>query len=105
MNVKLRVFDPAEFLDDEETIAHYLADAAADENPDAFLEALGDVARARGMSDIARRTGLGRQNLYRALSPGANPSYHTLRKVMAALGVAFTTQTTKPAATQGTAHA
>lgn len=84
----LRDFDPANYLADDETIAHYLADAAAD--PDAFLQALGDVARARGIGAIAKETGLARTNLYRVLAPGANPSYLTLRRVMDALGVSLT---------------
>lgn len=87
---KYRDFDAANYLKDDETIAHYLADAAAEEDPDAFLEALGDVARARGITEISRETGLARTNLYRVLAPGANPSYHTLRKVMNALGVSLT---------------
>lgn len=87
---KLRDFDPANYLTDDETIAHYLADAAQDADPDAFLQALGDVARARGIGTIAKESGLARTNLYRVLAPGANPSYHTLRRVMDALGVSFT---------------
>lgn len=86
---KLRDFDPATYLTDDETIAHYLAEAAHEEDPDAFLQALGDVARARGIGEIAKQTGLARTNLYRVLAPGANPSYHTLRRVMDALGVSF----------------
>ncbi|AMG38473.1 MULTISPECIES: addiction module antidote protein [Achromobacter] len=87
---QLRDFDPANYLTDDETIAHYLADAAADTDPDAFLQALGDVARARGIGAIAKETGLARTNLYRVLAPGANPSYLTLRRVMDALGVSLT---------------
>ncbi|AZG08842.1 putative addiction module antidote protein [Pigmentiphaga sp. H8] len=86
----LREFDPANYLVDDETIAHYLAAAAREEDPDAFLQALGDVARARGIGTIAKQTGLARTNLYRVLAPGANPSYHTLRRVMDALGVSLT---------------
>lgn len=97
MTIKVRDFDPSEFLDNEAVIAHYLADAAADSDPDAFLEALGDVAKARGMTELSKKTGLGRQNLYRTLAPGANPSYLTLRKVMDAMGIAFTTQSKPPA--------
>jgi len=83
-------FDAAEFLRDEASIACFLAEAAGDANPDVFLAALAAVARARGMSDIARKAGLGRQSLYKALAPGANPHYLTLRKVMDSLGVVFT---------------
>lgn len=86
---KLRDFDPATYLADDETIAHYLAEAAQEDDPDAFLQALGDVARARGIGEIAKETGLARTNLYRVLAPGSNPSYHTLRRVMDALGVSL----------------
>lgn len=87
--IELRNFDPANYLTDDDTIAHYLAEAAQEDDPDAFLQALGDVARARGIGEIAKQTGLARTNLYRVLAPGANPSYHTLRKVMDALGVSL----------------
>jgi probable addiction module antidote protein len=87
--VKLRAFDAAEYLDNDVSIAAFLAEAAKDENPDVFLLALSDAARARGIAEIARKTGLGRTSLYKALAPGANPSYHTLRKVMSALGVSL----------------
>ncbi|VCU69065.1 hypothetical protein PIGHUM_01125 [Pigmentiphaga humi] len=82
-------FDPAEFLQDEDTIACFLSEAMHDQDPGIFLAALAAVARARGMSTIAQKTGLGRQSLYKALAPGANPHYLTLRKVMDALGVDF----------------
>ncbi|WP_454691266.1 addiction module antidote protein [Achromobacter aloeverae] len=85
----LRDFDPANYLTDDETIAHYLALAAQEDDPDAFLQALGDVARARGIGEISKGTGLSRTNLYRVLAPGSNPSYHTLRRVMEALGVSI----------------
>jgi probable addiction module antidote protein len=87
--IELREFDAADYLDDDQTIAAFLADAAKDENPDVFLSALSAVARKRGISEIASKTGLGRTSLYKALAPGANPSYHTLRKVMSALGIPF----------------
>ena len=86
---QLKPLDISEFLRDEDTIAHYLAFSAKAEDPNVFLSALADVAKARGMTDIARRTGLGRQNLYKALAPDANPSYHTLRKVMRAMDLTF----------------
>ena len=98
MTTELSDFDPADYLTDEATIAFYLAAAAEDENPDGFLRALGDVARARGITSIAQQTGLARTNLYRVLAPGANPSYHTLRKVMDALGVSLTAQVKSVAA-------
>lgn len=80
-------FDAAEFLDNDETISAYLEVASRDDDPDAFLIALAAVAKARGMTEVARRSGLGRQGLYKALAPGANPHYRTIRKVMQAIGV------------------
>ena len=63
----------ADYLDDEETIAHYTTAALEDQNPDVFLSAVRDVARARGMAQLAKDTGLGRESLYKALTPGAKP--------------------------------
>ena len=80
-------FDAANYLHDEETIAEYLTAALEDPNPDIFLVAVRDVARARGMAQLARDTGLGRESLYKALAPGAKPRYDTVLKVLHALGV------------------
>ena len=80
-------FDAAEYLDDEETIAEYLTAALEDPNPDVFLTAVRDVARAHGMAQLARDAGLGRESLYKALSPGAKPRYDTVLKLLHALGV------------------
>ncbi|MGH8157376.1 MAG: addiction module antidote protein [Rhodanobacter sp.] len=87
--ITTRPWDAAEHLQTDEDIAAYL-DAALDEAGDdpAFIaEALGTVARARGMSELARSTGLAREALYRALSPTGNPSFGTVLKVIKALGV------------------
>jgi probable addiction module antidote protein len=83
-------FDAADYLDSEEMIAEYLTAALEDENPDVFLAAIGDVAKARGMSAIAQSTGLGRESLYKALAPGAKPRYDTILKVLRSLGVKLT---------------
>jgi probable addiction module antidote protein len=83
---KFTPFDAADYLDNEETIAAYLTAALEDENPDMFLVAVKDVARARGMTQLAKDTGLGRESLYKALAPGAKPRYDTLLKVLRALG-------------------
>ncbi|GJD42902.1 hypothetical protein AFCDBAGC_0744 [Methylobacterium cerastii] len=83
-------FDASEFLDDEEAIAEYLAAALADPDPDLFVAALGDVAKARGMRQIAREAGVGRESLYKALTPGSKLRYETIRKVMDVLGVKLT---------------
>ena len=88
--VRVTEFDPSAYLDDEEVIAEYLATALEDPNPDVFLSAVGHVAKARGMSDIARVTGLGSESLYKALTPGAKPRYDTVLKVLHSLGVKLT---------------
>jgi probable addiction module antidote protein len=75
-------FDAVDYLDSEELIAEYLAAALEDENPDVFLAAIADVAKARGMSAIVQSTGLGRESLYKALAPGAKSRYETIMKVL-----------------------
>lgn len=80
-------FDAADYLTDEQTIAEYLTAAMEDPDPAVFLAAVQDVARARGMGDLARATGLSRESLYKALRPGAKPRFETVKKVSAALGV------------------
>ena len=87
---KLAPFDAADYLDDEETIAEYLTAALEDSNPEVFLTALRDVARARGMTQLAKDAGLGRESLYKALTAGAKPRYDTLLKLLQALGVKLT---------------
>lgn len=86
-NTRTELFDAAEFLTDEETIAEYLNAALEDPNPEMFLLAVRNVARARGMAQLAKDTGLGRESLYKALREGAKPRYDTVLKVMRALGV------------------
>jgi probable addiction module antidote protein len=83
----LAPFDAADYLDDEETIAEYITAALEDPNPDVFLAAVRDVARARGMAQLAKDAGLGRESLYKALAPGAKPRYDTVIKLLHALGV------------------
>ena len=87
MKIKTAPFDAADYLTDEETIAEYITAALEDPNPDMFLIAVKTVARARGMAQLAKDTGLGRENLYKALSPGAKPRYDTILKVIRALGI------------------
>ena len=71
----------------EEVIAEYLNVALSCEDPDLFLQAIADVAKARGMAQVAKETGLGRESLYKALAPGAKPRYDTVLKLIRALGV------------------
>lgn len=83
----VKPFDAADYLDSDEAVAEYLTAALEDSDPDLFLTAIKDVARARGMTQLARDTGLGRESLYKALSTGAKPRYDTVLKVLNALGV------------------
>jgi probable addiction module antidote protein len=88
--VKFPPFDAADYLDDEETISEYINAALEDSNPDVFLTAVRDVARASGMAQLAKDAGLGRESLYKALTPGAKPRYDTILKLLHALGVKLT---------------
>ena len=87
MRIKLTEFDPSAYLDNDDVIAEYLSAALEDGNPDVFLSAVGNVAKARGMSVIAKQTGLGRESLYKAFAPGARPRYDSVLKVLQSLGV------------------
>jgi len=90
----LPVFDAAEYLDTEDAIAAYL-EAVAEEDITMLPAALGTVARARGMSALARDTGLARESLYRALSEDGNPTLSTLSKVLSAYGVKIILEPTR----------
>lgn len=85
--MKTTPFDPAEYLDDKVSIAAFLSDAFASGDAGEIADALGVVARAKGMSEVAGETGLSRQSLYRALSETGRPELPTLLKVIAALGL------------------
>lgn len=80
-------FDAADYLDNEQVIAEYINAALEDENPEVLLQAIADVAKARGMTQLAKSTGLGRESLYKALAPGAKPRYDTVLRLVRALGV------------------
>jgi len=84
---KFERFDVVDYLDNEEVIAEYLTIAMEDPDPDMFLRAVSDVARARGMTKLAQDSGLGRESLYKALRPGSKPRYETVSKILAALNV------------------
>ena len=96
MTTQYPPFDAADYLDNDEVIAEYLTAAMEDPNPDVFLAALGDVAKARGMAQIARDTGLGRESLYKALGAGAHPRYETIKAVLGALGVKLSVTPLQP---------
>jgi probable addiction module antidote protein len=87
---KLVPFDAARYLTDDAAVAEYMTAALETGDPDLLLLALADVARARGMAQVAKDAGLGRESLYKALAPGAKPRYETVMKVVRALGVHLT---------------
>lgn len=82
-----RPYDAAEYLETAEDMAAYLEAALEDGEPAVVVHALGAIARAYGMSQVARASGLGRESLYKALSPEGNPEFATVLKVVRALGL------------------
>ena len=96
MATKFIPFDAARYLTDDETIAEYLTAALEDPNPDVFLRAVSDVARSRGVGQVATKAGLGRESLYKALSPGAKPRYDTILRLLRAMGVKLTASPMPP---------
>ncbi|OAM31445.1 addiction module antitoxin [Eikenella sp. NML03-A-027] len=88
--MKMQKFDIAEYLDSEEMIAAYLSSVLEDGDADEFIAALGDVARAKGISELAAQTGLGRESLYKTLSGNSKPRFDMVLKITRALGVEMT---------------
>ncbi|MDR1276441.1 MAG: putative addiction module antidote protein [Candidatus Accumulibacter sp.] len=87
MAIETIPFDVAELLESEADISEYLRQVFEDGDSDEILRSLGHVARARGMAKLAEESGLGRENLYNALKPGAKPRFDTILRVCRALGV------------------
>ncbi len=85
--MNLKKFDVVDFLDSDEALVEYLNVALEENDPKYFAKALGNVARAKGMSSVSEATGLGRQSLYRALSDDGNPRIDTLFRVLDALEI------------------
>jgi probable addiction module antidote protein len=83
----LTAFDASDYLDNEVTIAEYLSAALENPDQDAFLTAVRDVAKARGIANVAEKAGLGRESLYKTLQSGAKPRFETVRRLVTALGV------------------
>ena len=81
-NSELKNFDITEYLDSEEAIAEYLSQVLEDGDNDEFIQAIGHIAKAKGMAQIAKDTGLGRESLYKAFRPNAKPRFDTVIKVM-----------------------
>ena len=82
-----RIWDAVEYLKTEEDMVAYLEAALEENDPTLVSAALGDIAKAKGMTDIAKKTGLGRESLYKALSQEGNPEFSTVMKVISALGL------------------
>lgn len=91
--IETRPWDVAEHLESEEDMAAYLDAALEDGDAAVVVAALGDIARAKGMSQIARDAGLGRESLYKALSTTGNPEFATILKVVRALGLQLHVET------------
>lgn len=83
----LPTFDAADYLDSEEVITAYLNAILEENDPALLASALGDIAKARGIAQIAKEAGLGRESLYKALREGASPRFDTINRVLKALGV------------------
>lgn len=92
MGMKTKVLDPAGYLATEEDVIAYLDAAMEDNDPVHIARALGDVARSEGMTEISRRTGLGRQALYTALSEQGNPTLETVTAIISSLGLRLSVQ-------------
>lgn len=89
-DLEISEFDPAEFLTDEETIAAYLTESFASGDQNEFISALNTVARARGMTELAQRTGMPRESLYKTLSGTTKPRFETIARISSALGLNIT---------------
>ncbi len=92
--VKLLPFDAARYLTDDAAIAEYMTAVLEQDDSELLLLALSDIARARGMAQVAKDAGLGRESLYKALAPGAKPRFDTVMKVARALGVRLSARVT-----------
>jgi len=89
-------FDISEYLQDDQAIAEYLTIVMEEDDPALLAAALGDIARARGMTEIAKASGLTREALYRALRENAQPRFDTINRVCHALGVKLVAQPLTP---------
>jgi len=87
MALETKPFDAADYLETPEDITLYLEEVFEDGNQQLIVEAIGDVARSRGMTEISKTTGLGRESLYKALSATGNPEFGTILRVLKALGL------------------
>ena len=95
---KISRVDVSEHLDSEEMIAAYLNAAIAEGDPDLLTAAISDIAKARGIAKVAETAGLGRESIYKTLSPGSKPRYETIVKLLHALGVRLSVEPEKASA-------
>jgi len=93
--LKTTAYDSAQYLDSSEAVSAYMEEALETEDPVFIAQALGTVARARGMSEVAKQAGLSRESLYKALSLEGNPEFGTVLRVMHALGLRFSIAPTR----------
>ena len=94
MAEKLLTFDMARYLGSDAAITEYLTQVLADGDPDELLSAIGHIAKAKGMAQVAKDAGLGRESLYKALAPGAKPRFDTILRVTRALGITLSATST-----------
>jgi len=90
MPIKTIPFDLVKLLDSEDAIQEYFSQVLADGDSEEIIDALGVIARARGMAELAAKTGLGRESLYKTFAPGSKPRFDTILKVIRALGLRTT---------------
>lgn len=102
--LKTTRWDSAKYLKTDEDIVFYLEACLEEDDPALIMHALGVIARARGMTQVARETGLGRESLYKALSPEGNPEFSTVLKVLKALGIKLHAEVTTEKKSRKKAH-
>lgn len=90
--IETTAFDSADYLNSAEAIAAYLDAYLEDSTPEELREPLDTVARSHGVSDLAKRTGVTRAGIYKALGKGGNPSFETIRSILAAMGLRLTVE-------------
>jgi len=94
MSLKTIPFDLAKYLSSEELIQEYFSQVLADGDSDEIIDALATIARARGMTQLSAETGLGRESLYKTLAKGSKPRFDTILRIIRALGLGLTAQST-----------
>jgi probable addiction module antidote protein len=91
MKTETKPYDPRLFIKTDEDIAHYLNEAYLDEDPKVFILALGDIAKIKGVANVAKKAGLNRESLYKVFSGKAQPKWNTVQGIMKALNIHINT--------------